>query len=219
MHINHFRYLLSRKTSYAQHGEDMLLVSFFNYKRGGFYIDVGAHHPFRFSNTYLFYKMGWSGINIDAKPGTKELFDFFRPRDINLETGIAQQNGSMTYYMFDEPALNGFSKELSFGRDKQTSYKITGSTDIPVQRLDGILETHLRAETPIDFLTVDVEGLDLEVLSSNNWLKFRPKMVVAEDVNLDVEKLSDSGIYNFLRSKDYVMVGKTLTSLIFKDPR
>src|SRR6186713_1276577 len=70
--------------SYSQEGEDLILKRFFSEKSGGFYVDVGAHHPKRFSNTYMFYKEGWSGINIDAMPGSMKLFNKVRSKDINL---------------------------------------------------------------------------------------------------------------------------------------
>jgi hypothetical protein len=76
---------------YGHSGEDLVLDRLLNGKRMGFYIDVGAHHPTRFSNTYLFYKKGWSGINIDANPKSMELFNRRRSRDINIEVGIAKK--------------------------------------------------------------------------------------------------------------------------------
>ena len=81
--------------SYSLQGEDMVLKELFADKNQGFYVDVGAHHPFRFSNTYLFYKKGWRGINIDAMPRSMELFDKFRPRDINIECGVASNGGGV----------------------------------------------------------------------------------------------------------------------------
>lgn len=80
--------------SYAQEGEDMILHRIFERQSVGFYVDVGAHHPFRFSNTYLFYQKGWRGINIDAMPNSMRLFNRFRPRDINLECGISKGGGA-----------------------------------------------------------------------------------------------------------------------------
>ncbi|MFA7355121.1 MAG: SAM-dependent methyltransferase, partial [Sulfurimonadaceae bacterium] len=71
--------------SYSQEGEDMILRRLFEQQPNGFYVDVGAHHPKRFSNTYFFYKKGWRGINIDAMPNSMELFNKIRPRDINIE--------------------------------------------------------------------------------------------------------------------------------------
>src|SRR5690349_18351333 len=82
------------RRSYSQEGEDMVLRRVFEHKAHGFYVDVGAHHPMRFSNTYFFYRRGWRGINIDARPGSKREFDRARPRDINVECGVAQVAGA-----------------------------------------------------------------------------------------------------------------------------
>ena len=77
--------------SYSIEGEDRIVRTLLWRKHDkGFYVDVGAHHPFRFSNTYLFYTQGWSGINIDATPGSMKAFNKYRPRDINLEVGVGR---------------------------------------------------------------------------------------------------------------------------------
>ena len=75
--------------SYSQEGEDIILARIFGKQQNGFYVDVGAHHPYRFSNTYFFYKRGWKGINIDAMPGSMKIFNKYRPRDKNIEAGIS----------------------------------------------------------------------------------------------------------------------------------
>lgn len=102
--------------SYSQEGEDIILRRIFECKTNGFYIDVGAHHPKRFSNTYLFYKKGWNGINIDAMPGSMVLFRKLRSRDINIEAAITNEKREMSFFMFDEPALNTFDKDLATER-------------------------------------------------------------------------------------------------------
>lgn len=96
----------------------MVLRRFFEQKKKGFYVDIGAHHPKRFSNTYYFYRIGWSGINIDAMPGSMRLFEKWRPRDVNLEVGVSANESVLEYFVFNEPALNGFSRELSLSRDR-----------------------------------------------------------------------------------------------------
>ncbi|HIB94217.1 MAG TPA: SAM-dependent methyltransferase, partial [Candidatus Lambdaproteobacteria bacterium] len=98
---------------FSQEGEDVILRRIFEDQKNGFYIDIGAHHPKRFSNTYYFYDRGWEGINIDATPGSMKIFQKFRPRDINLEIAISEKEQQLTYFMFNEPALNSFSKSLS----------------------------------------------------------------------------------------------------------
>src|SRR5713226_7824178 len=95
--------------SYSQFGEDMVLKKIFQDKPDGFYVDVGAFHPKYYSNTYLLYLKGWKGINIDATPGSMEAFKRIRPRDCNLEMPIGSRKQTLTYYMFEEPAFNGFS--------------------------------------------------------------------------------------------------------------
>src|SRR5215470_18597307 len=99
--------------SYAQEGEDLILERIFEGKTAGFYVDVGAHHPKRFSNTYRFYRRGWCGINIEPNPDTLALFNRSRKRDINLAVGVAAQEGELVYFMFNEPALNSFDRALS----------------------------------------------------------------------------------------------------------
>ena len=146
--------------SYSQEGEDMILRRMFEGQKTGFYVDVGAHHPKRFSNTYFFYKMGWMGINIDAMPGSMKLFNKVRPKDINLEKAISDKKQILTYYIFNEPALNGFSKELSEERDGKSNYFIKLTKDIETVTLDEILDNYLPKNQEIDFLSIDAEGIE-----------------------------------------------------------
>lgn len=83
--------------SYFQEGEDMILRRIFERQSTGFYVDVGAHHPKRFSNTYFFYKKSWTGINVDAMPGSMKLFEKVRSRDINIEKPISSEKQVLTY--------------------------------------------------------------------------------------------------------------------------
>src|SRR6187431_556967 len=103
--------------SYSQEGEDLILNRILEKKTCGFYVDVGAHHPKRFSNTYLFYQKGWRGINIDAMPGSMAEFRNFRPRDINIEAAVGAAK-EIPFYVFDEKALNTFDSNLAEERKK-----------------------------------------------------------------------------------------------------
>ena len=202
--------------SYSNEGEDMVLAKFFFGQKNGFYVDIGAHHPSRFSNTRHFYDMGWKGINIDAQPGSMLLFNKERARDINLEIPVAEKEEDLVYYIFNEPALNGFSKEISEQRDGINAWKIVKEINLRTLPLSAILDRHLPPGQPIDFLTIDVEGLDLSVLKSNNWDKFRPSIVVVEDLkNLPLAEISDGEVYNYLKSKGYYLAAKSFYTLIF----
>ena len=154
--------------SFSQEGEDLVLRRFLEGRKTGFYVDVGAHHPRRFSNTCYFYETGWQGINIDPSASAIEEFDKARPRDINLCLGIAESPGDLTYYIFDEPALNTFDEALKREREANTSYRVVRKTKVTVDRLDNVLGRKLPKGCAIDFMSVDVEGLDLQVLRSND---------------------------------------------------
>tara|TARA_R110002051_G_scaffold57789_2_gene106766 strand:- start:8269 stop:9012 length:744 start_codon:yes stop_codon:yes gene_type:complete len=205
--------------SYAQEGEDMVLSRFFGNKTNGFYVDVGAHHPQRFSNTYTFYKRGWKGINIDAMPGSMELFKKFRPRDTNLEMGVSSTEESATYYVFNEPALNTFSEEEAQKKNVIGDFKIIEELQIPSIKLSSILDIYLPPQIKIDFMSIDVEGLDMDVLKSNDWKKYRPHIIVVEDIGFELspEALSFNKLYQYLVSNNYDLVGKTYNSLFFKE--
>ena len=208
------RKFLYHKLSFSQEGEDSLLLRILEYQQLGFYVDVGAHHPQRFSNTYLFYLCGWAGINIDPLPGSKAQFDSLRPRDINIELGVSSEAGSMTYYAFDEPAFNTFNSEVA----KTRTSKLLSKHIIAVQPLRDILANHLPTETPIDFLSIDVEGLDLDVLRSNDWNKFRPRYVLAESLCMpDIRHVQQTDLHAFMESVGYCFFAKTLNTLFFAD--
>ncbi len=202
--------------SYSQQGEDMILRNIFEGQKKGFYVDVGAHHPKRFSNTYLFYKMGWRGINIDAMPGGMKAFNKIRPGDVNLEVAISNKKETLTYYVFDEPALNGFSKDLSEERIKKGNHQVVAKVDLETSTLEEILDVYLPEGQEIDFLSVDMEGFDLHVLQSNNWEKYRPKFILVESLEFDMEKMEEDGIYKYTRTKGYSLYAKAVTTLIFK---
>ena len=204
--------------SFSQDGEDMIIRSLYEekYNYTGFYIDIGALHPFRFSNTMYFYERGWRGINIEPTPTAIDLFNKFRPEDINLNIGVGKEYEELTFHCFNEPALNSFSTELSAQRDGEKSYFITERIPIKVYPLDEILDTHVPAGRHIDFMSIDVEGLDLQVLQSNNWEKFRPDYLLVEDILDDMDNLNNSEIYRFVTQRDYKLVAKTIRTLIFE---
>jgi FkbM family methyltransferase len=204
--------------SYAQEGEDRVLARFLGNQEKGFYVDIGAHHPQRFSNTYHFYLNGWSGINVDAMPDSMAEFKKVRPRDINLEAAISDRKESLTYYEFNETALNGFSKELSDKRDGLRDYKVVATHQIETQTLAEILDENLPQGQTIDFMSVDVEGLDLQVLRSNDWGKYRPRFVLAESLQTteSIDSLKESEIFCYMISSGYHLCAKLFYTTIFE---
>jgi hypothetical protein len=205
-------------TSYAQEGEDLILRGIFFNEPTGYYVDVGALHPRRFSNTYLFYKMGWSGINIDATPGSMRRFRRQRPRDINLEIPLAADSREIQFYLFDEPALNSFDRDLS-NRRVAEGYRVEGVRILRTRTLATVLTKHLPRNTSISFMTVDVEGFDFEVLQSNDWQRFRPKCILVECLGSDLSEIRKSSVCIFLEEQGYQLFAKTVRTLIFRESK
>lgn len=207
---------LYAKKSYSQEGEDMILRRIFENENTGFYVDIGAHHPKRFSNTYYFYKRGWSGINVDAMPDSMKRFNKIRPRDINIEAAVSNEKKEITYYMFNEPALNSFDIDLVQERINE-KYNVIKEQKIITETLKEILGEYLPRNQKINFMDVDVEGLDLEVLKSNDFSLFRPEYILVESTDVKMSDIQNNEIYKFLRENKYELFGKTVLTLIFKD--
>ncbi len=206
------------RNSYAQEGEDLVLARIFE-KLGigvGFFVDVGAHHPTRYSNTYFFYKKGWRGINIDARPGAKKLFDWKRPKDINIECGVSDVPAVLKYFMFNEPALNTFAPEEA-AKKNVPPYYIEAVKELPVCSLTFILDHHLPTSQCIDLLSIDVEGLDYQVISSLDFGKYRPKVIALEILRTSFEEFSDNLTVKTMQSKNYRIEAKTSNTYVFVD--
>lgn len=202
--------------SYSQEGEDLILQRIFEGQKTGFYVDVGAHHPKRFSNTYFFYKIGWKGINLDATPGSMTEFQKIRSRDINLEKAISDKNELLKYYIFNEPALNTFSYEEAKKKDGLRDFKIIKELEIQTSQLSEVLNKYLRPTQSIDFLNIDVEGYDYKVLKSLDFSIYKPSVILIESLNSNIAKIEDDEIYQFLKLNSYFLVAKTFNTLIFK---
>ncbi|MBW4490173.1 MAG: FkbM family methyltransferase [Trichocoleus desertorum ATA4-8-CV12] len=210
------------RPSYSQEGEDMILARIFENRKSGFFVDIGAFHPQCLSNTYYFYLQGWQGINLDAMPGSMAAFNQLRPKDINLEIPISDSKQVLTYYSFNLSNFNGFSKELSAERDgitvgDGTEVKVVSETELETSTLAEVLDQYLPNTQSIDFINVDVEGLDYQVLKSNDWQKYRPKVVLVEDLDItSINRNTSSAIANFMYSQGYDLYAKTVYTLIFK---
>ena len=203
------------EASYSQEGEDRVLARYFESVNAGFYVDVGAHDRMRFSNTLLFCRRGSRGVNIDAMPGSLRLFNKYRPDDVNIESGVGTECGELPFYVFNEPALNSFDESLSRSRVSER-YKIVKVVKVPVSTLASLINTHVpRAEGP-SFLTVDVEGRDLDALRSNNWATFRPAVVLVECLDSTLEEVMLNDVTVFPKLVGYGVVAKAVNTTFYK---
>ena len=172
--------------SFSQFGEDLVLLNYLK-EPHGFYVDVGAHHPVQFSNTYLLHRRGWHGVNIDATEEAIARFAQARPNDVNLVAAISDQVEVVEFGLFRSPALNRIyaAGSLELERQKQEQPKLwqsmTGTRKLTTRTLAAVLRENVPSGQKIDFMNIDCEGHDLAVLRSNDWAAFAPRMLAVED--------------------------------------
>lgn len=160
-----------KKQGYSQGGEDLILAKLFNYKTKGFFIDVGANDPVKLNNTYLFYKLGWSGLNFEPIPELAGKFKEKRIRDMVITTAMSNFVGEADFTAgISEYHVN--SSLLDINLPKKNIIKV------PVDKLENVLE-ELKI-TDIDFISIDTEGTEVDVLEGLNLDKYKPRFILAE---------------------------------------
>ncbi len=190
------------RVHFGQFGEDSFLADLFRHQPNGFYVDVGCHDPHRYSNTFLLWKvLGWHGINIDADSRAIERFRAARPNDTNLNIGIGPEDGEATLSLFDDGAVNTFDSATAEKQHKQFGEAKT--VIVPVRTLRSVLAQYLPADTAIDYLNVDCEGLDESILRSNDWNKYRPRFVSVELHGLVLEQAAEHRVIQFMKDQGY----------------
>ena len=208
--------------SFTRYGLDLLLKHFFRDKKEGIYIDVGCFHPKLANNTYLLYKKGWSGINIDVDPHTIEMFNYLRPRDYNKQIAVSDKSGEVELYFYhDRSAINTLSKETFDARGG----KSLDVKKIKSQTLNSIIENSLFKDKKIDFLTIDVEGYEMNVLKGFDINRYRPDIIVLEFIdyaskeqefyNNKIQNLINSEIYKYMSQNNYSFVNWVGFDLVF----
>ena len=187
---------------YSQNREDLILKSFFPDLKNGFYVDVGAHDPEIFSVTKLFYDIGWKGINIEPQKQYYAKLMKERKRDINLNIALgSKKSEAILREYLDADGLSTMSTSImkNYQKDKVFSRVTKKYTDytIPVTTLESVLASHATGQE-INFLKIDVEGLEKEVILGNNWHKYRPQVLCIESnhESEDWHKLLSSASYN-----------------------
>jgi FkbM family methyltransferase len=164
--------------SYAQNFEDVMIARLFDPHYHGFYVDIGAAHPDFLSVTHHFYDLGWSGINVEPTFRFYPLLCEARHRDTNLQCAIGNSPGLATFYEIPTLAENSTLERLVADRLASTELAPTPH-EVEVVRLADLCDIHVKDRT-IDFMKIDVEGGELDVLESGDWERFRPRLLIVE---------------------------------------
>lgn len=204
------------KKYYGQLGEDVVLEHLFLKQKNGFYVDVGAYHPMHYSNTYLLYKKGWRGINIDPNPSSIFLFNIHRRRDINIQSGVGEKEATKKYFIFNHQSCNTFSEEQKNVMLKKSFIRLIKEISVSCIPLQSILSKYAPNQD-IDFLNIDVEGMGVQVLHSIDWSRTKPKAICIEDDDFSFSNQNDFGseVFSFLTKKSYVLHSKIGFSCIY----
>ncbi len=209
--------LIKNSNNFSQEGEDIFLIDFFKDQLNGFYIDVGAFHPYRINNTYLLYKKGFRGINIDISATSIDFFNFARPDDVNLNIGASDKFEDKIFFSKKNLSFhNTLSKSLAESDIQTEPFKKKYS--ISCKPLDYIIKKTKFSNKTIDFLNIDAEGYDYQVLLGLNLKRYNPKVICIEIsplVDMKNEQYKNTKIYKHLLKHGYKLSWKGYNSFIF----
>ena len=195
---------LGARPSYSQHKEDAFMLQYlsdFDLSNSVF-VDVGANHPTSISNTYLFYRKGLKGIVIEPNPELAALFRLFRKRDVVFEIGCSNACGMASFHVSKTPVLSSFNS--------RPDTDITRTIEVPILRLDDALKN--RQFTFIHLLSIDVEGLNKEVLSGAIETVKRSLLVCIE-----FDSTEDKRFYTDVLGADFSLIQEFGCNMIFEN--
>ena len=218
LYLNLFRYKIKSFFQKTENDNIVFLKNYFKDRNNGFYIDVGCFHPIRFSNTMFLYSKGWTGVNIDLSKKSIDLFNIYRPKDINLNFGVGKENCLLEYFynkeIFQSNTFDGgFAK--SFLKKNDLKKK-----KIEVKTLSYLLENYSFKKN-IDLIDIDAEGFDLDVLKGINFDVYEIDLIMIEvhHYNKETNNRAEQ-ILALLTGKGFKLIyGKYPGNCIFKSKK
>jgi FkbM family methyltransferase len=211
---------LKPQISYSQCGEDLIVSFIFMWLKikEVTYLDIGAHHPTWLSNTYLFYRNGFRGVLVEADPYLHAQLQRKRPRDLCLSVGIGiGDDREADFYVMTTRTLNTFSREEAHKNQSYGNEKIEQTIRVPLVSVNEIIQNNFMA--PPNFVSLDVEGLDLKILQDFDFERCRPEVFCIETLTYteDNSERKIEEIIDFMRSKNYFVYADTFINTIFVD--
>lgn len=204
--------------SFSQCGEDLILKFAFH-SLGVFhptYLDIGAHHPSKLSNTALFYKSGSRGVNVEPNPQLFREFQAKRTRDINLNIGVSSSNGRLDFYIMNIPELSTFSEVAAREYITKQFVSIERIVRVDVVAINELMKEH-QPEGGFDLLSIDVEGLDKSIIESIDFSIYRPMAICVETVDFVSGCKTADEMSTIMNDNGYFTYADTFVNTIYFD--
>ncbi len=204
--------------SYSQCGEDRIIRFLFERlnKKVSSYVDVGAFHPIHSNNTYLFYLNGARGVCVEPNETMARKIEETRIEDVILNVGVAPKNSTrLRYFSFTDPQLNTFDEKEALKRGQQDEAKLIQVKEVAVLTISDIISKYFSDQ--IDLLSIDIEGLDVEVLKSLKPHPFRPACICVESLSFESNssRTKVDGLTETLTDLGYEVYADTFVNTIY----
>ena len=189
---------------YAEFAEDVMVNRILKKIKKGFYVDIGAYHPYKGSLTYNLYNRNWNGMNLDISKSSIDLFNIARPTDLNINCAVSELNGE-TYYYENSPINQQNSLIPQYDNQKKIkiqSYKL--SEILKIQNINSV-----------DYINIDTEGNELEVLMGIDFSKINPTLFTIEDNSFDLNNEIKKKKIIFLKEKNYELINIIGVTMFF----
>ncbi len=208
---------------FGQHGEDVLIHKLFDRRfRNGFYMDIGAYHPFRYSNTAYFWLMGWRGVNVDASKHSIEQFKKIRRSDTNIWSAVVDSTTAEKTKFIKLHFNPKVEYDLGATCSPEEAAKREGSqtehVEVPCDSLTNIVNNHAPEKSDeFHFMNIDIEGFDESALHGIDLWKSKPQVICVEILHADtIRDVLNTNTNLILESNGYQLVGKTAASVIYQ---
>jgi len=201
------------RLSYSQFGEDITAANLLRNVETGFYVDVGAHHPLRHSNTAMFHMQGWQGVNIEPMQEGFSAFAQYRPHAINVRAAVHNEAESVTLYKFRGGLANTIMENRA--QDLRKSMEVVGEEVVPALSLNDVFERHVPRGVRVNYLSVDIEGYDPEAIAAFDLGTYRPDVVCTEIHRPDMLALGEETAVRFMSEHGYQLYAINVYSFTF----
>lgn len=205
------------RTSYSQFGEDITARNLLRRVKQGFYVDVGAHHPFRHSNTAVFHIMGWNGVTVEPVQDRVDEFNRLRPHATNLRAAIHNTEDTVTLHKFRKGLANTIVEERVEGLSQD--HTPDGEEVVPALSLNDLFDRHVPAGTRVNYLSIDIEGYDTEAVLAFDLGRHQPDVVCVEIHRPNLLALGTDPIMAHMSAHGYQLFAINIFSFTFVNIR